>query len=135
MLIGNSSLNHSTNCRKHMQMYNQNEILPENRYFKIIFRIHTCNKICIIIYIYLLFKNTQRKHTNSYWYSTMRHLSICVFCALFVFALLSTSSKATQQCDGQLFTKLDKIQSSINNIWKRKPKPIGKYMYITHGRI
>ena len=65
----------------------------------------------------------------------MRHLSICEFCALCMLGLLSTSSKATQQCDGQLFTKLDKIQSSINNIWERKPKAIGKYIHITHGKI
>ncbi|XP_052691179.1 lectin BRA-3-like [Crassostrea angulata] len=32
-------------------------------------------------------------------------------------------SSGSETCDGQMFTKLNKIQSSINNIWKRKPAP------------
>eukprot|EP00105_Crassostrea_gigas_P030477 XP_011452792.2 PREDICTED: galactose-specific lectin nattectin-like [Crassostrea gigas] len=31
-------------------------------------------------------------------------------------------SSGSETCDGQMFTKLNTIQSSINNIWKKKPK-------------
>ncbi|XP_052691215.1 C-type lectin-like [Crassostrea angulata] len=33
-------------------------------------------------------------------------------------------SSGSETCDGQMFTKLNKIQSSINNIWKRKSTAI-----------
>nr|XP_034317508.1 uncharacterized protein LOC117686527 [Crassostrea gigas] len=31
-------------------------------------------------------------------------------------------SSGSETCDGQMLTKLNRIQSSINNVWKRKPK-------------
>ncbi|XP_052691169.1 C-type lectin domain family 10 member A-like [Crassostrea angulata] len=33
-------------------------------------------------------------------------------------------SSGSETCDGQMFTKLNKIQLSINDIWKRKPEVI-----------
>ncbi|XP_065941625.1 lectin BRA-3 isoform X1 [Magallana gigas] len=33
-------------------------------------------------------------------------------------------SSGSETCDGQMFKKLNKIESSISNIWKRKPKVI-----------
>ncbi|XP_052691257.1 perlucin-like protein isoform X2 [Crassostrea angulata] len=33
-------------------------------------------------------------------------------------------SSGSETCDGQMFTKLNKIQLSINDIWKRKPEAI-----------
>ena len=134
VLIGNNlSLNHSVGvntCNNiiKMKFYLIIDILQLLTLF-----IYATQNIYIYILVYILFSKNHRKHPNSY--STMRYLSICVLCALFMLGLLSTSSKATHQCDGQLFTKLDKIQSSINNIWKRKPKAVGKYMHITHGNI
>ena len=35
-------------------------------------------------------------------------------------------SSGSDTCDGQMFLKLKEILSSINNIWKKKPKVIGK---------
>ena len=33
-------------------------------------------------------------------------------------------------CDGQMIQNLNKIQSSIDNIWERKPKPTDGYLFL-----
>ncbi|XP_052685548.1 C-type lectin domain family 4 member K-like [Crassostrea angulata] len=39
-------------------------------------------------------------------------------------------SSGSETCDGQMLTNLNRIQSSINDVWRRKPKTIGWYMNI-----
>ena len=37
-------------------------------------------------------------------------------------------SSGSDTCDGQMFQKLNKIQSSISKMWGKKPVSVGKYI-------
>lgn len=57
-------------------------------------------------------------------------ISVSLF--IFVICMLVVSSQGwsgSDTCDGQMIQNLNKTQSSIDNIWERKPKPTDGYLF------